>query len=152
MKKNLLFITILLSVIFLIFGCTSQFNLADYQPKSAEEKEVLDFMIEFDRAYYDRNLTETMACFHDSATIIGPWGESGRRAKTILTKQQYEDRLRDGAWGSGRLKNPKINIMGDRATANFRFRNETGYTIFLYFDLVQENEEWSITKYEWTWR
>jgi len=49
------------------------------------------------------------------------------------------------------LLNPKINMMGDRATLNFHRRDE-GYFIYTYFDLVKENEKWSIIKLDWTWR
>jgi hypothetical protein len=92
MEKNLLIITILLSVILLIFGCTAQTKLADYQPKSAEEKEVLNFMKECEAAYQDKNLTKYLAFFHDNATIRGSSSTAGRHAQPIYTKRQYEDR------------------------------------------------------------
>jgi len=84
-------------------------------------------------------------------TIRGYSPTAGRLAQPIYKKRQYEDRLRDGEWGEGTLLNPKINMMGDRATLNFHRRDE-GYFIYTYFDLVKENEKWSIIKLDWTWR
>ena len=68
MKKRLLFITLFISVLLLVVGC-AQTRMADYQPKSAEEKEVLDFMAELNEAFQARDLVKVMACYHDDAKI-----------------------------------------------------------------------------------
>ena len=47
-------------------------------------------MIEWDRAYQDRNLTKFLAFYHDNATIRG-WSSGAYQSHPIYSKRQYED-------------------------------------------------------------
>ena len=148
--KRILFLTILLSILLLIFGCTAQTNLSDYQPKSAEEKEVLDFMLKWEDNQKERNLTKYMACFHDNATIKY---NSDSKLKPIISKQQFEDRLKSGHWAEMDTNNmitPTITIVRNRATVRCKHYAES-YIIVHNIDLIKEGEKWSIIKWNWEW-
>ena len=148
--KSILFLTILLSVLLLIFGCAAQTNLSDYQPKSAEEKEVVDVLVKTEKAIQNRNLGEFMACFHDNATIQLPkYGYE----KQFVSKRQYEEFLESGMWAeysAGVLANPTITMSGDKATL-ICFSPGENVLIRHTFNLIKENEKWSIIKYRYTW-
>ncbi|UCD32089.1 MAG: nuclear transport factor 2 family protein [Desulfobacterales bacterium] len=147
MKKSLLSAIILLSLSLLIIGCAAQTKLADYQPKSAEEKQVLETMVRFQESQKERDLAEYMACFHNNATI--KYNQDGIE-KPILSKQQFEDRLKAGYWGDMEtdMVNPKITIVGNDATVRC-YHYVEGYGISHSINLIKESEKWSIIKWGW---
>jgi hypothetical protein len=151
MKKSLLIITIFLSVLLLLFGC-AQTKLADYQPNSAEEKEVIDFILECDEAYQNRDITKWLACHHDNAKIkiSVPGNMSGG---PIVSKSQYKEYCeagKDKDMSRSGMLNPKITMTDDRATIEFQHQEE--FLIMETWDLVKENEKWSIIRSDWTWQ
>ena len=149
MKKRLLVTTVYFSVLLLIFGCAAQTKLADYQPKSAEEKEVLDNVVTFDKAIQNRNSAELMACIHDNATIRVPLAEL---VGPLVSKRQFEEYLEDGGWGefTGILVNPTITTRGDKATLKCSSQG-TGVRVKHTFNLIKENEKWYVIKYDFIW-
>ncbi len=147
MKKYLLSAVLFLCVTLLIFGCAAQTKLANYQPKSEEEKKVLETMVRFQESQKERDLTEYMACFHDNATIKY---NVDTYEKPILSKQQFEDRLKAGYWGDmdTDMVNPKITITGNDATVRCNHYVE-GWGISHSINLVKESEKWSIIQWRW---
>lgn len=148
MKKSILFITTYLSVLLMIFGC-AQIKMADYQPKSAGEKEVLGNLIAYDKALKNRNLEEAMACIHDNATIKLP---SADRRAPVVSKRQFGEYLEAGNWAetSVILVNPSITTRGDKATLKCSSA-ATNVIVKHTFNLIKENEKWSIMKIDYTW-
>ena len=147
--KSILFRTIFLSVLLLIFGC-AQTKVIEYQAKSAEEKEVVDVLVTTEKAIRNRDLGEFMACFHDNATIIIPLDGYERR---VFSKRQYEEWLKGGwfaEYRAGALANPTIKMSGDNATL-ICYSPGDNVLIRHNFNLIKENEKWSIIKYSSTW-
>ena len=147
--KSILFRTIFLSVLLLIFGC-AQTKVIEYQAKSAEEKEVVDVLVKTEKAIQNRNLGEFMASFHDNATIQLP---SDGYERQFVSKRQYEEFLESGWWdeySAGVLANPKITMSGDKATL-ICFSPGDNVLLRHTFNLIKENEKWSIIKYRYTW-
>ena len=129
-------------------GCAGQAKLADYQPKSTEEKEVLDLIIKADTT---NDLSEHLACYHDNASIKIP--ERGEYQRTG-SKQEYKEALEKGFWNDidrDTLVGPTIMVMGDKATVKCSNHSE-GITFRHTFDLIKENEKWFIVKHNWEWR
>jgi hypothetical protein len=149
MKKNLLFKIVFSSVLLLIFGCAAHTKFADYQPNSADEKEVFYFMQECNDAYLNRNYTKWLACFDDNATI-----KSYRQDWTAptLSKKEYEGNVASYAVGmENNFFDPKINNMGDRATITCLERKEGVEYVKHTFILVKDSEKWSIVKWDYSW-
>jgi hypothetical protein len=148
MKKSLLFSILFFSVLLFIFGCAANTKLADYQPKSTEETEILNFIIECDKAYQNENFTKWLACFHDDAKIR-IWQTDLVTIK-VVSKAEYKEYLE--AMGTTDMEseiiNPKITITGDRATIKY-MDGASGY-IRGTFDLMRESESWSITRWYWS--
>ncbi len=137
---------------FVLIGCATIPKLKDYQPKSPEEKEVLDFMVECHEAYKEGNRTKFIACFNDNAKIkihySGPDGPivSKRQAEAEYSHIKFVD--------SDKLLNPKFSIMQDRAIMTGHYFGKSrsagvNYTLKLTVDIVKENEKWSIMKWDW---
>ena len=154
MKKRLLFITLFISVLLLVVGC-AQTRMADYQPKSAEEKEVFDFMAELNEAFQARDLTKVMACYHDDAKIriVNPTSVS----HPVVSKQYFEKWLEGGGFKvmsmdiMKEVMNPEITIVGDKATVKGGTSSGHFHNRFVW-DLVKDNEKWCIIKDDWWWR
>ena len=148
MKKSLLFTILFSLVLFFILGC-AQTKLADYQPNTAEEKEVFNFMKECNDAYQNRNFTKWLACFDDNATIKSyryDW-----QAPT-LSKRQYEDNIVGQAIDmENNFYNPQIDNMGDRAIIKFIERKPRGEYMRHTFTLVKDKGKWSIVKWDYSW-
>ena len=156
MKKSLL-LTILISLVLLfIFGCAAQTKLADYQPKTADEKAVLDCMKEVNEAMATDDVSKTMALYHDNAQIKIPKGTS--KAPAMVSKQQFKTYLEEGGFKEMRLnimeevkvREPVIVVTGDRATIKGT-SPATNVTIRHQWDLVKEEDEWLIIKADWWW-
>ena len=156
MKKSFLF-TSLFSLVFLfIFGCAAQTKLADYQPKSAEEKAVLDCMINANEAIAAEDIAKTLALYHDTARIRIVKGVS--REQAMVSKQQFQAYLEEGGFKAMSLnimeevkvREPVIVITGDRATIKGT-SPATNVTIRHKWDLVKEEDKWLIIKADWWW-
>ena len=147
MKKNLSFIGLLLLVLLLILGCVTRTKLADYQPNSAEEKVVLDFMNECDEAYQDRNMTKWLDCFDESAQITIYQFDLRRNA--VVSKQQYKEYLEGGGDSNmpTEITDPKVTLIGNKATMKCINAIDTGFP--MTFDMVNEEEQWRITRFDW---
>ena len=150
MKKNLLFIIIYLSVVLFIFGCAQTHT----GPKSAEEKEVTDFMKECVEAYNDKNFTKWLACFQDNSTIRISQSGSGAIRGTVVSKQRYEKELEDDSFYATKfvdyLNFKPTTITGDKATLICK-HYVSSVTVKTTFDLVKENEKWYISRMDYIW-
>ena len=139
--------------LFFMLGCAAETKLADYQPKSAEEAEVVQFVTECDSFYQNKDFPKLFDCFHDDAKIR-IYIDGAYRSHPMVTKPEFikyiEGGKSDTMERSGIL-NPKISMTGDRATIKFSHR-EDGYIIIETWDLVKKNENWKITRSYWDWR
>ncbi len=151
MKKSFLSAIVLLSVTLFIFGCAAQTKLADYQPKSEEEKEVFEFISECDAAFQNKNMTKYAACFHEDAEIRVYWGDL-YSIRVVSKDIFWEDGLSDGRgafMGGLKILNPKITVNGDKAIMKYTEGAWEYGPLPAYWDLVKENGQWYITKYDW---
>ena len=79
MKKSIISIAILVSLVGLLFSCATT-RLEDYRPTSTQEKEVLEVFTEMIEARKNQDFDEYMAFFHDNAKIfkrLHPGSNSG---------------------------------------------------------------------------
>ena len=131
----------------MIIGCVTKTKLADYQPNSAEEKVVFNFINECDEAYQDRNMTKWLDCFHENAQIRIYQADMWKNP--VVSKQQYKEYLKRG--GDARMINnivdPKIIIKGN--TATIKCMNDLGAGFPMTFDMVNEEKQWRISKFDW---
>jgi hypothetical protein len=96
-----------------------------------------------DFAYY-------LKCFHDDASIRVYRTDAATRVE--YSKAQYERYIAEGRYTDKptKLYNPNIMVMGDRAT--LKCQNDVGVPIKTTIDMVKENENWFIKRYDWTYR
>ena len=150
MTKKLLLNTVYISILLLIIGC-AQTKLADYQPKSTDEEEVLNVILEEENALKNKDLAKLMHCYHDNATISLP---TVGRNPTVVSKQEFEEYLKDGGWASYHFDdpflNPKITISGNEATLKCSSQ-PSSITVRHTYNLIKENEKWYITNYDYRW-
>lgn len=139
MKKCHFILINLLSVIFLIVGCTAQTQLANYQPKSAEEKEIVTFFAECDEAYQERNFPKHLECFHDDAKIkiVSAGADYQHSVVSKLHYKNYLESGRDRDMLRSGIVNPEIAIAGDSAKIKFQHR-EGNASIHETLDLKKE--------------
>jgi hypothetical protein len=150
MNKRYLSAILFFSVLFVLFGCAAQTNLADYQPKSAAEKEVLDFIIECDEGFQNKNMTKYAACFHDDATIEIFHQDAyhiSKISKQLFVKEYLKAGL--GPLGAGQeIMDPHITVMGDKAKMEYLDGASPYRPIPTVWELVKENGKWYIIKYD----
>ena len=143
----------LLGIIILMFvfsvGCATT-NLETYQAKSAEEKEVLDFFVECDEAFQNKDMTKYSDCFHEDATIM-VFDSPG----TIVTvsKQNFTQNYLmkgRGAFQGQKITNPEITATKNTAKVSYTEDNSGLSTTFnVRCDLIKENGKWYITRSNW---
>ena len=152
MKKAYQFAIPLSLALLFMLGCALETKLADYQPKSAEEAEVVQFVTECDSFYQNKDWPKVFDCLHDDAKIridiVGAGFSRAMVSKPELIKY-VEGGKGDIPERSGIL-NPKISMAGDRATIKFS-HHEDSFIIIETWDLVKENEKWKITRSDWDW-
>jgi hypothetical protein len=154
--KNAIGLPVFIIVLSFIFGCAVQTKLADYQPKTADEKAVLDCMTKMNEAMATEDVSKTMAVHHDNAQIRIPQGTS--KARTMVSKQQFKTYLEGGGFKEMRLnvmeelkvREPVIVVTGDRAIIKGT-SPATNVTIQHQWDLVKEEDKWLIIKVDWWW-
>ena len=148
MKKRLIVVSVYLSVFLFILGC-AQTKLTDYQARSVDEKNIIDVVLEEQKALDNNDLVKLMACYHDDATIMLHF--VGRYSPKV-SKRQWEEYLKDDGWGAYGKKIlfiSSITIRGDRATLKCSSQAPATMNRHTY-NLIKEDEQWYIISYDWT--
>ena len=149
MKTELMFTSIMASFLILILGCAQspQIELSEYQPNSAEEKTLVNFLMECKDAHLKRNYSKWLDCYHENASIKITQSEY---LNPMLSKQEYKIHLEGGedigeetSW-----VNPNINMRGDKAVVRFYEHFET-VRVKEQIDIIKENGEWKIIRSDW---
>ena len=131
-------------------GCAMT-KLADYQPKTPEEKDVYEFFMECNIAYHTENITKWMACFHDNAKV--KIHKDDLAGQHWVGKQEYQYYLEEEG-GSELMKldilKPKFTLMENEATMTCFQKNLGGYANMpTKFKMVKKSDRWYINELEW---
>jgi len=130
----------------LVAGCAT-IKLADYEPTSADEEDVLAFMVECDQAFQNKDMTKYSDCFHENASIMIFQTQPFQR----VSKQEFYDNYLihgRGSFNRQILYSPKIKVEGNTAKV---FCKEYGSGAAVDFqvrwDLVKESGRWYVKRY-----
>ena len=136
-----------------VFSCAHN-KLSDYEPKTTNEKEIIDTMVECFTAYKEQDLSKWLDCFEEDAQIrIYSGGDGVQDDHPMLSKQQYKTWLEAGGHGlqSYNLINPKIRVTGNSAIFNCD-NLVSGTAIQIESDLINKKDQWKMIKLRWTFR
>ena len=130
----------------LVAGCAT-IKLADYEPTSADEEDVLAFMVECDQAFQNKDMTKYVDCFHENASIMifEPGGY-----QRVSKQEFYDNYLIHGRGSFGRqiLYSPKIKVEGNTAQVFCKEDGSGTNAVFqITWDLTKENGRWYIKRY-----
>ena len=132
-------------------GCAQTTKLYDYQPATAQEKEVFDFFVECDKAIGEQNLDKFLSCYNDGAKIRIFKGEG---SNPTVTKSAYRTHLKGGAFKnmeSNKLTNPTITVDGEKANIKCQITYQNRWVQKHNFSLIKDNEQWSIIRADYRW-
>jgi hypothetical protein len=127
-----------------ILSCGQNEPLANYEPKSSEEKVLKSVLLDFEKAVNNKDFKQIENLFHERASImIG-------RDRQIFSKEEYikilPKRLADDPYMA--LGTPKMKISGDKAEIKiFMTRRENNFLII--FNMKQENDKWHILSWDY---
>jgi hypothetical protein len=136
---NCKIITLVICVV--LFACAGV-PLNEYQPRSADEKEIIKVIIKHESTWNEQDISGFMATFHSSAIIAD--GCNG----PLLTKSEFVGRIKQimAEYPTVKLINPKLNVSGSEAVVKVT-STEFGDEIHLFrIEMLKENYQWLITK------
>jgi hypothetical protein len=151
MKRGEIFITSILFIFLLLFGCAAQTNLKDYKPKSAQEEEVLNVLTKMTEAWEKKDVEAYLAFFHDNARIRTRQAAVHERG-SFISKQQYASLSNEWKGYSGDalvLTDPQMTILEDKATLKITDVSEGMFSRWTY-EMVKEKGEWYVVLFDYT--
>jgi hypothetical protein len=147
MKKSIIFIPILVSLVGLLLSCATT-RLEDFKPKSTQEKEVLEVFTEMIEARKNQDFDEYMEFFNDNAKIfkrLHPGSNSG----SFIPKQQYAES--PGEEFGIQLNPTYVRIKTGEDLAILDCWNQyRAVKSHLKLDMEKEEGEWRVIKYDYT--
>jgi ketosteroid isomerase-like protein len=156
MKRRGIFITSILFIfLLLIENMGFSADLKDYKPKSPDEEAIVSLLNKWKESMESRNLQGILDMLHDDAKIMlrgGPYPVK------IATKEEAKTALPGDIEASGgglKLETPKIDASGKEANVEISLvipeeEGVHGYYNYLYwFNLVKENNRWSIMSWKY---
>ncbi|MHC4310656.1 MAG: nuclear transport factor 2 family protein, partial [Planctomycetota bacterium] len=110
MKQIIHLKTFILAIFFILYSCAG-IPLKDYQPRSADEEEIIKVIMKHERAWNEHDTAGFMATYHSSALIengcTGPLLSKSELANEI--KQIMEE------YPTVKFINPKLDVSGNEA-------------------------------------
>jgi len=134
-----------LLIISLLYVSCATIKLEHYEPKSADEEEIVKVLLTNLETNRNRDISGHLSTFHDDASIqVWISGED----RPIVSKVDYgELKPETHYWGiPGRLSITSINIRGNDAIVKCRHHVERWKTSVTFL-LVKENDQWLIMEY-----
>ena len=139
--RRLLFVSSVLSVIWLFHSCDS--SLKSYKPKNEDEKQIVKLLDTFCDACNNGDLTMLQSIFHDGGVFNSVRG--GKVTKGKMTEKNPE-------WftmsGKIKLNNPKFIIGNDDATVTVQGKHGAHYTTGHRFTFTKVNGRWLIINFQ----
>ena len=125
----------------MLYACAGV-PLKDYEPRTADEEELIEVVMKLERAWNEQDLSGFMAIFHDSALIelgcgglLVPAKESADRIKRMMAE-----------YPRVKLINPRLEVSESEALVVVT-STELGDEFHLFkLEMQKENEQWFITK------
>lgn len=129
-------------VVFFLSGCVS--TLKGYNPKNADEAQIKDLLVKWERTWNKGDVPGHLALWNDNAKIM--YG----KARKIATKKEYAAILpeRMHANPSISLGSPTITITGNKADVDVNM-SIGSYQSPVTYHLIKEKGEWSIVSWNY---
>ncbi len=139
MRRSLISLTLILSVLALLIGCVTPLN--EFQPESPEEEAIKSALVKSESAWNNNDIPEYLAVLHDRGKFM--YGKN----RNIISKKEFADRISQIKTIKPRFRfgKPKIIITGDKAVVNLNdYDIPGGWPWTLH--MVRENEKWYIMR------
>lgn len=135
---------------FVICTCAPT-KLANYQPKTSEEREVLDFLVQCDDALQYKKMVTYGNCFHENA-LIQVFGADEREVM-LISKETFTELFLDrnkGPTSGQNIINPTISVRENYAEMHY-LEAEGGHSadVMVSFKMIKEDKRWYIISYRW---
>jgi len=150
-------------ILVLLMVCSCDAPIAQYEPISPDEKEIVSVLIQYQDARNRFDLQRLLPLLHEKGEFTFQCGMmvSKRKLKEKLPGFWAELQSGDSAviplvhecingdyYHTGRLNNPQIDIHEDKALATVLFTKGVCRVLF-YVAMRRENDRWLITRTEW---
>lgn len=141
MKQSIDIKVVIISIFFVFYGCAGV-TLKDYQPRSADEEEIIEVLVKHERAWNEQDISGFMETFHDSALIeLGCGGQ-------LAPVNEFADRIKRmmAEYPTVKLVNPRLDISGNEVVVKVK-STELGDESHLFrLEMLRENDRWFIIK------
>lgn len=141
MKQRIICKPFILAIFITLYACAGT-PLKNYQPRSADEEEIIEVIMQHESAWNEHDISGFMATIHNSALIeyscTGP----------LISKSESADKLQRmmNEYPTVILINPKLNVSGNEAVVKVT-STELGDEPHLFrLEMLKENDRWLITK------
>lgn len=138
MKKALICITSILSVLVFFVGCAADLNR--FEPKSAEEEAVIKVVMEHERTWNEHDAAGFLATYHDSAKI------EYKCKGQLISKNEFATNISQlmTDYPTAKLVNPTVDISGKEAVIEVTTTEMGDKNHNFRIELLNENERWYI--------
>jgi hypothetical protein len=130
-----------LAFVFSLHACAS-IPLKDYQPKSANEEEIIDVIMKHENAWNEKDISGFMATYHNSALIeIGCSGP-------LVSKSEFYNEIEGimSDYPTVKFINPKLNVSEKNAVVTVTSTRLGNESHLFRLDMLKENDRWFIAK------
>jgi len=132
---------IILVICAVLYACTGM-PLKQYQPRSADEEEIIKVIIKHESTWNEQDIAGFMATYHSSALIA-----DGCRGP-LLSKSELTGRVKQimQEYPTVKFINPRFNVSGNEAVVKVTSTEFGDEIHFFRIELLNENNQWLITK------
>lgn len=131
----------MITLFFVLYACAGV-PVKDYQPRSADEEEIIKVIMKHESAWNEQDISGFMATYHNSALI--EYGCTG----PLFSKSKFADIIERmmSEYPTVKLINPRSDISGNKAVVKVT-STELGDESHLFrLEMLKENEQWYISK------
>jgi hypothetical protein len=142
-KKTLILFSLLVASLFL-YGFEGKVLLGDYKTKNAEEKQIIEALISYEKAYNEHNLEGALSYCSETAKLR-PTAEFVQ-----VSKEDYMKRFPGQFYifPTYAFYNPEIKEYGGKADLNLQL--DTGnWTLDYEINMIKEKDKWIIQETSW---
>ena len=140
MTRKMMIIVSFLAISLFLFGCGGKTLSKDLKAKNADEKKIIETLIDYEQAYNAHDKTKLLSFFSSDAKLM-PCGEMGSQ----VSKIDYAKRF-PGKWSSYPkyvFSNPVVTTMENKANLKSTLVSG-GWTTDYRIMMIKENGNWLI--------
>lgn len=132
---------IILVICVFLYACAA-LPLKEYQPRSADEEEIIKVIIQHESAWNEQDIPGFMATYHSSALIQD--GCSG----PLISKSELSGKIKQimEQYPTVKFINPKLDVSGNEAVVKVTSTEFGDEIHFFRIKMLKENYRWLITK------